>query len=152
MSTSASRQQDAQSLAIPLGIVSISLFLMSLALPGIVVAGDAWPGIGILLLGLMGVFTGEPANLVWLCNPLLLAAWIGNFQRQPRLALGCSAAALLGGLLLLICKVVVVSEAGGDGYEITAVGVGYWLWLGSMLPIVVASGHALVAAGRSDKA
>ena len=143
------QKQEARAPARLGGFISIALFLASLPLTGFV-AGGAWPGYGILFLGLLGAFSGEPANLIWFCNPLLFVGWIALFRGEARLALGFTGAALLGGLLFLACRLVLVSEAGGEGYEITSVGAGYWLWIASMLVAAGVSAHAVVSANGSD--
>ncbi len=142
-------KEEARTLARLGGFISIGFFLASLPLTGFAAGGD-WPGYGILLLGLLGAFSGEPANLLWLCNPLLFVAWVALFTNQPRLALGFSGAALLGGLLFLACDRVLVSEAGGKGYTIASVGAGYWLWIASMATAAGLAARAMTVLNGGD--
>ncbi len=143
------QRQESLSLARQGGLVSIALFLASLPLTGFVAGGD-WPGYGILLLGLLGAFSGEPANLIWFCNPLLFVAWPLLFTGQPRMALGFAGTALVGGLLFLACPRVLVSEAGGAGYEISSVGAGYGLWIASMLAAAGWAARAMASENGGD--
>ena len=81
----------------------------------------------------MGIFYGV---LAWLANPLLLLSWILCLTDELRAAFIASAAALLLAMSFLLHSTIVASEA--PTYEaVTGYGLGYWLWLASMLIMAV---------------
>jgi hypothetical protein len=91
----------------------------------------------------MGIFYGVFA---WLANPLLLLSWILCLRGELRAALIISAAAVLFALSFLLHSTIVASEA--PTYRaVTGYGVGYWLWLASML-IMAAGTLRLYLASR----
>ena len=128
-------------------IGSVLVFLASLTQDAYYLAGDnpdAWAtSWGVLLVGWMGIFYGVFA---WLANPLLLLSWILCLRGELRAALIISAAAVLFALSFLLHSTIVASEA--PTYRaVTGYGVGYWLWLASML-IMAAGTLRLYLASR----
>ncbi|RZI96325.1 MAG: hypothetical protein EOP39_28985, partial [Rubrivivax sp.] len=69
-----SRGEEVGQRALWTGLLSVALYLGALSQTGFA-AGGVWPGWGILVFGLLGALSGEPANLIWFCNPLLFVAW-----------------------------------------------------------------------------
>jgi hypothetical protein len=124
---------------------SILLFLASLTQDAYYLAGDnpeAWAASwGLLLIGWMGVYFGVFA---WLANPLLLLSWMLFLRRKFGAAFVGSAAALLFALSFLLHSTIVASEA--PTYEpVTGYGLGYWLWLASMLIMAAGTLHLHLA-------
>lgn len=130
--------------------VSILLFLASLTQNPFRTAspnepkGHYFGGLALLLIGWVGVLGGIVA---WLANPALLMAWIFTFSRYRRVeAVVCSVAAL--GLALSFLS---VKEMPGEteNAKIISYGLGYRLWIGS---IVMACVGSMVAAFRKAEA
>ena len=127
---------------------SVLLFLASLTQDAYYLAGDdpesssaSWL---LLLVGWMGLFYGVFA---WVANPLLVLSWILCLMGELRAASIVSAAAVLFALSFLLHSTIVASEA--PTYKaVTGYGVGYWLWLASML-IMAAGTLDLYLASRS---
>src|SRR5215467_8175517 len=122
--------------------VSIMSYLTCMAFHGLCVHGSSCSrGVEILAFGWLGVFYGHSTNLTWLANPLLFNAWALILLRKRRAAIIGSIAAFVGGFLFLVFSNmdgVEVDEGGGD-YPVTGYGVGYWLWLVSMICAFIAS-------------
>jgi hypothetical protein len=74
----------------------------------------------------------SPANLIWLANPILFAAWLFIFANVKIFAILLSVAALfVSGAFLLASKVII--DESGSLVTITGYSIGYWLWLASMI-------------------
>ena len=115
---------------------SMALFLACLTQRAFTVEhGGSWPGWGVLVFGIMGLITLKPANLLWLCNPILLLAWF--LSHELSVSFWLAALASPGAVSFVFFREVAVSEAGSQGYRIISVGLGYWLWLASCLTFVV---------------
>ena len=94
--------------------------------------------LNILLIGWMGFLMG---NFCWFANMIYFAAIVLSFLRE-KANLIVAAAALLLALIFLFYKQIPVSEA--PTYEvITGYGLGYFLWVLSMLVLLV--GETLIA-------
>jgi hypothetical protein len=89
-----------------------------------------WPAWTILLSGALLV-NSSYANIAWLANPVLFAAWWAIFKRKAAAALVLSFAALALAASFLLAGEVVTNEA-GFARPITGYRIGYWLWLASM--------------------
>jgi hypothetical protein len=115
--------------------ISVALYLSCLPLE---VFGGT-PGFSVLLLGWLGVLYSHanPANLSWLANPFIFISWIFLAVRNRRGALICSSLALLSSCLFLFPGGVVVNESGTPSG--TSIGIGYWLWLMSIICACAAS-------------
>jgi hypothetical protein len=83
------------------GAVWLSLTQAAFTVGG---SGGTWLGWSVLIFGALGLFSGKPANLLWLCNPVLASAWLvarTNFRHASALAvlasraLRCFSSALL---------------------------------------------------------
>ncbi len=125
---------------------SVLLFLGSLTQDAYYLAGDnpeAWSASwGLLLIGWMGVFFGVFA---WLANPLLVLSWLLCLRGKQGAALIVSIAAVLFALSFLLHSTIIASEA--PTYRaVTGYGVGYWLWLASMLIMAAGTLHLYLAA------
>ena len=132
-------------------IGSVLLFLASLTQDGYYLAGDnpeSWSASWLLLLiGWMGLYVGVFA---WLANPLLVLSWMLCLRGKHGAALIVSTAAVLFALSFLLHSTIVADEA--PTYKaVTGYGVGYWLWLASML-IMAAGTLGLYLASRSGPA
>jgi len=97
---------------------------------------DGWSSpIGLILVGWLPLLSGEASALSWLANPLLLFSWISLFK-LPKATLWTSLAALLLGLSFLSVEEIMSSEAPTYS-KVTEIKAGYWLWLLSMLVLVI---------------
>jgi len=115
-------------------VLSMILFAVSLTQNGFSVehsGADAWPGWGLVVFGPLGLFSGEPANLVWMANPLLLLAWL-TFIEPTGIFTFCFGlvALIVAGSFLFFSKIAVAES--GLSSVIASHGLGYWLWLGSI--------------------
>ena len=125
---------------------SILLFVASLTQIGFHVGRSHNPrdpalGVMILLVGWLGLMASMDnpfsAALAWLANPALAVTWILMFVGSSRrIALGCGLVSLLLSLSFLLHSEIMGDEA-GNYYKITGYGVGYWLWLGSIVIAVI---------------
>lgn len=117
------------------------LFLASCILPCLHWQnGDSMDGWEVLLFGWMGVFYGQFA---WLANPLYAVALLGSIFGRGRwvtvLSLGCVFVGLLTVTLFF-------SELPGDESHVKtlrlqSLGPAAWLWMGSFLTLVYATGR-----------
>jgi hypothetical protein len=73
----------------------------------------------------------------WFANPALIATWVLMLFRKLRMAaLWCAIAALVISLTFLLHGDMMKDE-GGNRAQITAYGVGYWLWIASIVTAVI---------------
>ena len=123
-----------RSVAGPFMGASIVLFLLSLTQTGYHVDGPdeaGWhPSVGLLVVGCLGPFTGVFA---WLANPLLVATWIMMRSRSRRGTALCCAVASLGMSLSFLLHEQVMKDEAGHYARITGYGLGYWLWVASII-------------------
>jgi len=120
-------------------IISAILFGLSLAFNGFCLGQDnCWPGWGILIMGAMGVM-GLKGNLAWLANPLLGACWGNVFYINRKNAVLLSCCALAFSIMPFLGFSVTTSESGTNYEHISEYGLGYWLWLGSIVMACVAA-------------
>lgn len=119
--------------------VSIALYVASLSQETFCASGNCsgWPGYGILLFGILGI-GGSLANVTWIANPILFLSWLFIWQRDRRLSLAFSGAALIVAAAFMLMPNVVNNE-GGVAVPITGLRLGYWLWLASMVVAVLAA-------------
>jgi hypothetical protein len=119
--------------------VSVLLFVTSLTQDGFYIDRPnnprAWaPCIGLLLVGWIAVFNGV---LAWLANPVLAATWfLMSFRSTRGIALGCAVVALGLSLSFLLHREIMTSEAGHYS-KITGYGLGYWLWIASIIVALI---------------
>jgi hypothetical protein len=88
----------------------------------------------ILFTGAIGFLYGGAA-LTWLANPLLLISWLTS-NRNPKLSLVSSIFAMLLSASFLHFKKI-ISDEGGNYKQIISYQLGYWLWLASILTMVI---------------
>lgn len=118
--------------------VSIGLFLVSLACPCFDTGeepGGMGQGGGLLLMGILWFFAVSP-GFVWLANPLLFISWMSAGKKRDRSFI-TSITALLVALCFLFYKSIIKDEGGSNTTPITAHLIGYWVWLASMLTMVL---------------
>lgn len=95
---------------------------------------DGMSSFSALIVGILGIIVGG-ANLCWLANPLLLASWI-FFYSNAKASFILSLIACSISIMFAFATHVAVDEA-GTPREIQSLGPGYWLWLFSMLIILI---------------
>jgi hypothetical protein len=114
--------------------ISLALFSISLTQKGFSLGHsnpDSWPGWAIIVFGPMGLFSGLPANYVWLANPLLLVSWFGVVERRGIVMLAASLPSFMIAVSFLFCSRISVSDWGTVS-AIDHPALGYWLWLTSI--------------------
>ncbi|PTQ98049.1 hypothetical protein C8P68_103208 [Mucilaginibacter yixingensis] len=117
-------------------LVSITVFVVSLALPCFQTESSGWTnGITVFLFGAFGFIMICKAYISWFANPVLLWSWYMLRKDQGK-ALTLSLIAPVLAITFLFCDEIFANE-GGSTTPITAVGIGYWLWLGSMMVMLV---------------
>jgi hypothetical protein len=87
-----------------------------------------------LITGIFGIIFGG-ANLCWLANPLLLVSWI-FFYFNTKVSFVFSLIASLISFMFIFSTGVAVDEA-GTPRQIQNLESGYWLWLFSILIILI---------------
>jgi hypothetical protein len=118
-------------------LISIIVFILSLTQNTYCTSSsnssDELPGWFALLIGIIGVCFGG-ACLSWLANPFILVSWIivKNVKYSFIFSL---LAAISSGSFLLFNKVIV--DEAGNYAEITNYKIGYWLWLSSMIIMLI---------------
>lgn len=115
-------------------IVSISLFIVSLTQKCYCTTSECGDSIMAFILGWAALLSGG-AGISWLANPLLFASWF-MLRENLKLAMFLSVAALLLSLSFLIFDTVIANEA-GQKQQIIAYKLGYWLWMGSNMVMLV---------------
>jgi hypothetical protein len=124
-----------------LWIVSLSLYVLAFFLP--VYATSKGPaefgqGFGMLILGWIQAFTEKGLALAWFANPLFIVA-LCTTKKSPTTSILFAAFSILTALCFLKGgKICLTSDAIHYGY-LTQIGIGYWVWLGSMIVILGAS-------------
>lgn len=123
-------------------LVSVTLYAASLTRDAFCVAGNCsdWPAWSILVFGMLAI-DGTAANMSWLANPLLFAAWIAAFADRAVASVILGLAALAVGASFLFQTEVITNE-GGLLNPITGLKEGYWLWLASMILACIAGALA----------
>lgn len=125
-------------------LLSIIVFIVALSQPAYCIdnkCGLKWGGLISLVSGALGFYTGEAA-LTWLANPLLIVSWITFFNfKKASFILSIGATGL--GLHFLNFNRIMINEGGGYG-QITGHEIGYWLWVSSMVIILIANVFSLI--------
>ncbi|TSD67157.1 hypothetical protein FFF34_007110 [Inquilinus sp. KBS0705] len=117
--------------------ISIAIFAVALIMPCFDTRaedGDTGQGLLCLISGAFGFFSSF-TGFIWVANPALLFSWI-YIRKDSWLSLSASSIALFIGLLFLKCTEMTVNEGGGTSY-ITGYRIGYWIWLSSMMIMVI---------------
>ncbi len=115
-------------------IASISLFIVSLTQKCYCTTSECGDSIMAFLLGWAALLSGG-AGISWLANPLLFASWI-ILRINVKLAMFLSVGATLLSLSFLIFDSVIANEA-GQKHQIIGYKLGYWLWMGSNLVMLL---------------
>lgn len=111
-------------------IVSLLLFVISLSQTAFLTDSNGdneMESILALLIGWMNIFG---PGISWLANPLFLFSLLSLMANKLKWSLIFSFLAILFALSFLMFKTILISEAGHRG-NITAYGIGYWLWISS---------------------
>ena len=118
--------------------LSVGVFLISIACPCFDTEkepGDHWEGMAILLSGFFGFFSSL-TGLVWLANPALWFSW-GFVIKKPNVSLILSLIAVAIGFSFLLCTDIMTDEGSSNFSLITRYRTGYWLWIASMLTMLL---------------
>jgi hypothetical protein len=119
-------------------LASAAVYLLCLTQDGFYVYGhDPEPAFGLLLWGWMGIL--GPGHFSWLANIFLFMSWRYCFRRQYRFAGLFGGLAVAFALSFLTNTRVPVSEAPTFA-EVESYGIGYWLWIVSMLVLTLGAG------------
>jgi hypothetical protein len=119
--------------------LSVLLYLLCLPLDAFC-ASACQPSYSILISGPFGLLASL-TNWTWLANPVLFGAWVAlafgaktvsEALEFAALALALSVLALLIAISFLLQREVIMNEAGIPN-PIRAYGIGYWVWLSSMV-------------------
>ncbi len=102
-----------------------------------------------LLFGWFGALFLGSAYFAWFANPFFITAIFIN-KKAPVLSLIFSTVGFVIALTFLKGGIVYLNEAGHKGY-ITQLQAGYWLWIGSMVTLIVASIVSVVQKYRKNK-
>jgi hypothetical protein len=95
----------------------------------------------VLEAGALGIFKGY---IEWFANPLLLWSWLASYFNRPR-ASGLTALIAFGFALIFLCRHELVwSTESHVTAQILGTGPGYWLWLTSILMMVIANADQLI--------
>ena len=120
-------------------ILSLSLYFVSLTQDGFAinndyVKGDS-PGFLYVLIGGFGLIFGG-AGLSWLANPFIMLSWFFSFFKKDIISLAFSVLAVIASCSFLLFDEIIKDEAGNYG-QITDYLLGYWLWIGSCILMLV---------------
>lgn len=121
--------------------LSISVFILALPFNAYYVTGME-TSIGslslvALLTGWLATLSASVAGISWLANPFLILSWI-YIDKNIRISLATSTAALLFSILFLFADTIVVNE-NNNCENIISYGAGYYLWLASCCVIFLGS-------------
>lgn len=119
--------------------ISIGLMILALTQEAYCTAEDCMGSINVFIFGIFGIFIGGDETLSWFANPLLVLSWI--FINNRKITLLLSLLSTLLALSFLMFDEVVINEA-GHSKAITMYALGYWLWVGSH--VVMLLGNVLI--------
>jgi hypothetical protein len=120
-------------------IISIGIYIISLTQEAFCTAnacGDHWSGLSIVAMGAIGGIMSV-AGLTWYANPLLWVAW-SLINKKTKKAFFFSLGATAVALSFLLFDQIADRKPGVMVY-ITNYRAGYWLWLASMITMVIGS-------------
>jgi len=122
-----------------LTLISIGLFFMCLPFASFYINGEhvAPPSWRILGVGFIAAITQWSAHY-WFANPILVLSWLFIGAGLRRIALFSSTAALLLAASFLPNRTILI-DIDYRPSPITEYGLGYWLWLASMLSAFLAA-------------
>ena len=101
-----------------------------------------------LTTGIFGIIVGG-ANLCWLANPLLLVSWI-FFYFNPKVSFVFSLIAFLISFMFIFSTEVAIDEA-GTPRQIQNLESGYWLWIFSILIILIGNSAQIYFSNSTKK-
>jgi hypothetical protein len=121
-----------------LTLASITLFLCSLPFDSFYVDGKSSAIVSwkVLAIGWVGA-AGQPSTFAWFANPILALTWLFLGADLRRAALLSSVAAFCLAAGFLATRAVMENIESGAPSPVTGYGLGYWLWLGSVLCAVL---------------
>lgn len=115
-------------------LMSIILFAASLPQKSYCTTSTCSDSIMVFLLGWAAIMY-DIAGLIWFVNPLLLIAWF-TLRKKLKASMFLSMAAALLSLSFLLVGNIIDNEAGHHN-QIVSYRLGYWLWLGSSLTMLI---------------
>ena len=139
-------------IAISLGWVSIACYVLSLAMPAFRFSpdepwvkfsggNDLWSGLVVLMLGWVGIFQGV---LAWFANPAWLVAVILLFRSRFKACAAWAFAAICLALTSYFLNAIAADEGGGE-IHIQTMGSGFYVWLLSLLVLLIGSQYGCAA-------
>jgi len=129
--------------------VSIILFGLSLSQKCFCTednCGQDWEGMALLISGCFGIFSCA-AWFSWLANPALLISWL-CFKKKTTYSTIINIIALLIGISFLFFREIITNEGGGVS-KITSYEIGYWIWISSILLLLIGNLRNMFNAPRS---
>jgi len=118
------------------------MFLLSLCCSTIVSGTDKG-----FLLGIICLLFGM-GYLAWYANPFIFLSGLLLLKNRHRWSAGCAAIAFVLSRTALRAKEIEVNEAGTKG-QVTDCGLGFYLWIGSSIALLLTSVVCLVG-GRKN--
>jgi hypothetical protein len=124
--------------------LSILTFIAALPLTAFTQANSEEPvmkSYEVLMAGALGIFQGY---IEWFASPLLLWSWLASYFNRPR-ASGLTAIVAFGFALIFLRRHELIwSTESHVTTQILGTGPGYWLWLMSILMMVIANADELI--------
>jgi hypothetical protein len=123
-------------------VLSVVLFAASLLGNTFCIQGvcKGLPGWTVLTFGLLGFFLVPelPGYVSWFANPVLFCSWITLLIGFRIVSLCLTLSAVTLAAMPLFMRTIVI-DASGNHRPITGVGLGYWLWLASIVAAGIAA-------------
>ncbi len=114
-------------------LLSIGLFVIALTQKSYCTTQSCGDSLAVFISGVAGIFFGG-AGLCWLANPLVFFSWL--FIKKNKASLLLSSISFLIAISFLFFDEIIVTEAGHYA-EITEYRLGYWLWISSILVMII---------------
>ncbi|HEY9534678.1 MAG TPA: hypothetical protein VIQ77_09085 [Mucilaginibacter sp.] len=133
-------------------VISLSLYLASLTQQGYCISGacgNHWSGISLVAMGAIGGIMSL-AGLIWYANPALWAAW-SQINSKPKRALIFSLIGTILAASFLLATEISDIKPNITSY-ITGYQTGYWLWLGSMITMLIGSSISFIISKKQAAA
>jgi hypothetical protein len=111
--------------------ISVVIYLACLGFKAFYIDNKPLRGIEVLYSGPFGLLPNGSNGMPWFANILLYFAWYFVHKCENLQALVCSLFALALGSYFLLVETILIDVVGPD--RVTGYGLGYWLWLKSML-------------------
>lgn len=121
-------------------LLGIAMFATSLCLNAVTLSNSSeWPGWFMLVFGAFGLIWGfSLVYLPWLANLLLFITWILFYRKKWEYSVRTPIVAFLLAAGFILVRNINLSLDGGD-QPITSLGLGYWIWLGSIAITIIAT-------------